>query len=152
MFKIFDTLQAAIDRSVETKVRRHASVHGRRSFLSRVGQAMVGAAVVPMLPFDRFGEAHAASMSDRQDTDPDVLRLLALLRAIGPAPCECCGGSPTTCPPAPRSRRCRGSALARTRRTRGITSSATTTAAAKSPAISAAAPITSATSRVIAWA
>lgn len=98
MFKLFDTLQAAIDRSVETKARRHASVHGRRSFLSRLGQAMVGATVVPMLPFDRFGEAHAASMSGRQDTDPascDYWRYCALSGRL----CECCGGSPTMCPP-----------------------------------------------------
>jgi methylamine dehydrogenase light chain len=97
MLKLFEKLEIAIDRSFEKKARQHASAYGRRSFISKVGTALVGAGVLPMLPFDRFNEASAASMKNRQDTDPnacDYWRYCALSGRL----CSCCGGGPSTCP------------------------------------------------------
>lgn len=91
-------LGIVFDRAVERQARKNASIHGRRSFLSKVGTALVGTAVVPMLPFDRSNEARAAAMKNHQDTDPkacDYWRYCAL----SGQPCSCCGGSPTACPP-----------------------------------------------------
>jgi len=98
MFKILEKVTLAIDHAFEKRARRQASMHGRRSVLSKLGSALVGAAVVPMLPFDRFGEAHAAAMTGRQDNDPeacDYWRYCALSGRL----CSCCGGSPSICPP-----------------------------------------------------
>ncbi len=91
-------LETAFDRTVEKNARTHAIVHGRRSFLAKIGTALIGSAVLPMLPFDRSNEARAAAMKNHQDTDPkacDYWRYCAL----SGQPCSCCGGSPTACPP-----------------------------------------------------
>src|SRR5262245_49449935 len=69
MLKKFEKLKTVFDGAVEKRARRDAGTHGRRSFLSKVGTALVGTALVPMLPFDRFNEAQAGSMKSRQDTD-----------------------------------------------------------------------------------
>lgn len=98
MLKLLEKLEIALDRSTEKKARSHASAYGRRTFLSRLGTAMVGAGVLPMLPFDRFSEAQAASMKNRQDEDEnacDYWRYCGLSGRL----CSCCGGGPSTCPP-----------------------------------------------------
>ena len=45
-----------LDRVTEQRVRAVASQHGRRSFVTRLGTALVGGAILPMLPFDRSGD------------------------------------------------------------------------------------------------
>ena len=45
-----------LDRLTERRVRAVASQHGRRSFVTRLGTALVGGAILPMLPFDRSGQ------------------------------------------------------------------------------------------------
>jgi methylamine dehydrogenase light chain len=45
-----------IDRWTQRTVRQVAHRHGRRSLLTRLGVALVGGAVLPMLPFDRSGQ------------------------------------------------------------------------------------------------
>lgn len=90
-----------IDIASEKSVRQQATKIGRRSFLSKLGQAMVGSAILPMLPFDRFGEAQAASspyQSDDLTADDqkcDYWRYCALSGTL----CTCCGGSVNQCPP-----------------------------------------------------
>ena len=51
MLEQLEKLQFALDRAVERRARKEASSYGRRSFLSKVGAALVGTALVPMLPF-----------------------------------------------------------------------------------------------------
>jgi methylamine dehydrogenase light chain len=91
-------LGIAFDRAVERRARKAASIHGRRSFLSRVGMALVGTAAVPMLPFDRFNEARASGLNSHQDTDPTACDYWRYCGMSG-QPCTCCGGGPTSCPP-----------------------------------------------------
>jgi methylamine dehydrogenase light chain len=97
-----------IDRRTERRVRTVAQQHGRRSLLSRLGVAMVGGAVLPMLPFDRsgqFGTAHAAghgggaakakTPAKEDPTQCEYWRYCAFDGYL----CTCCGGSLTSCPP-----------------------------------------------------
>jgi methylamine dehydrogenase light chain len=98
MLKELEKLNSLLDRAVERQVRKVASVHGRRSFLSKMGAALVGTAVVPMLPFDRFSEANAAAMKGYQDTDQNACDYWRYCALSGPL-CSCCGGGPSACPP-----------------------------------------------------
>lgn len=98
MLKKLEKLGTVFDRAVEGRARKAASLHGRRSFLSKIGTALIGTALVPMLPFDRFNGAQAASMKNRQDTDPKACDYWRYCAIDGPL-CACCGGGPSTCPP-----------------------------------------------------
>ena len=96
-----------IDKHTERSVRRVAHQHGRRSLITRLGVALVGGAVLPMLPFDRsgqFGLAHAAGGGGGGKANK-------LAAANDPMKCEywrycafdgflctCCGGTLTACP------------------------------------------------------
>lgn len=103
MRRLFDFL----DRSAERTVRGVAHQHGRRSLLTRLGVALVGGAVLPMLPFDRSGglmSAHAADNSSgkkpavdktQDPTQCEYWRYCAFDGFL----CSCCGGSATQCPP-----------------------------------------------------
>jgi len=98
MFKKLEQLQSLLDHAVENRARKDANVHGRRSFLCKVGAALVGTAVVPMLPFDRSNEARAAAPRGRQDNDPNACDYWRYCSLSG-QPCACCGGGPSACPP-----------------------------------------------------
>lgn len=83
-----------IDRFTEGRVRQVAHAHGRRSFVTRLGTALVGGALLPMLPFDR--SAQAAGPDKSQDpTQCEYWRYCAFDGFL----CTCCGGSLTQCPP-----------------------------------------------------
>jgi methylamine dehydrogenase light chain len=93
----FDRWLAWFDRAAEGGARRSAQRVGRRSVLSALGQGMVGAAVLPLLPFDR---SHAATDDKKKDAEPtdqdcEYWRYCALSGTL----CTCCGGSVTSCPP-----------------------------------------------------
>ena len=78
----------------ERRVRETAQLSSRRGALANIGKWMVGGAVLPMLPFDRSGEAHAALKGE----DPmacDYWRNCALDGFL----CNCCGGTISSCPP-----------------------------------------------------
>ncbi len=94
-----------IDRHSERTLRRVAQTHGRRSMLTRLGVALVGGAVLPMLPFDRSGQfmsAHAAGAAGGPKTDatddPSKCEYWRYCAFDGYL-CTCCGGSLTQCPP-----------------------------------------------------
>ena len=53
------------DRATERQARHAAQRVSRRSVISTLGQAMVGALAVPLLPFDRSGEAYGAEPEER---------------------------------------------------------------------------------------
>ena len=100
MIEILSKLKDKLDSVAERSVRRQATNSGRRSFLAKAGQAMVGMAVVPMLPYDRFGEAAAAEFEQKGDSafsaddqQCDYWRYCALSGTL----CTCCGGSVTDC-------------------------------------------------------
>jgi methylamine dehydrogenase light chain len=86
-------LQDWIDAAFERKARRAARLVGRRALLARFGAFLVGAAVLPMLPFDRSGQARAASGTD--ETRCDYWRHCAIDGFL----CSCCGGSVSACAP-----------------------------------------------------
>lgn len=90
----FARIAALFDSNAEAMSRFAAQSLGRRSVLTRLGQVMVGAAALPMLPFDRSGgRAHAAE--EPTDTVCEYWRYCALDGFL----CTCCGGSVSTCPP-----------------------------------------------------
>ena len=103
-----------LDRHTQQAVRRVAHRHGRRSLIARLGVALVGGAVLPMLPFDRSGQMGAAHAAGGQGggggaapkgkpkvnpvNDPTKCEYWRYCAIDGYA-CTCCGGSLTTCPP-----------------------------------------------------
>jgi methylamine dehydrogenase light chain len=100
----FDLLAGWFDRAAERQARQAAQRISRRSILATLGQVMVGALAVPLLPFDRSGEAHGAERAEpkkgefKNTTDDeacDYWRYCALSGTL----CTCCGGSVTSCPP-----------------------------------------------------
>lgn len=100
----FDKFEAWFDRAAEQRARQSAQRISRRSIVAMLGQAMVGALAVPLLPFDRSGEAFGAEHPEpkkgefKNTTDNeacDYWRYCALSGTL----CTCCGGSLTSCPP-----------------------------------------------------
>jgi methylamine dehydrogenase light chain len=97
VISLIDKLTGFIDRMAETGSRRVARSSGRRSFLARSGTLLVGAALLPVLPFDRgFGTAVAyAAGADGDQNACDYWRYCSLDGNL----CSACGGSPSQCPP-----------------------------------------------------
>ncbi len=92
MSKFIDRLLGGLDKAVEKTARGTARNAGRRSFLSKAGMAMVGAAAAtPILPFDRRANAAGADGGD----ECSYWRHCALDGNL----CSTSGGSLTSCPP-----------------------------------------------------
>jgi len=95
-------LLAFIDRLAERNSRSLASTSSRRGLLARMGRLALGATLaLPVLPFDRTSQAHAAGAQGAQrkgkapgETDCDYWRYCSVDGFL----CSCCGGSATTCP------------------------------------------------------
>ena len=92
MTQLIDKLLNRLDRTVEAGARTSARTHGRRSFLTKAGGALVGVAVSPVLPFDR--RAHAATADAAEDAC-EYWKHCALDGNL----CSTSGGSLTSCPP-----------------------------------------------------
>jgi len=86
-----------LDRFTERGVRRAAQLTSRRSAVAKVGAALVGSAVLPMLPFDRSGRAYAQHGGGKAE-DPMACEYWRNC-ALDGFMCGCCGGSMTACPP-----------------------------------------------------
>jgi hypothetical protein len=83
-----------LDRGAVDGSRRLARVTSRRSFLSRLGVMLTGAAALPLLPVVRaFAAESVSELGDPQSCD--YWRYCAL----GGTLCTCCGGTYNTCPP-----------------------------------------------------
>lgn len=92
------------DRWIERGARGVARRTSRRSFLTRLGTALVGGAALPLLPVARADES-GARVAAPDDTklagsqgDPrscDYWRHCAIDGFL----CSCCGGSQNACPP-----------------------------------------------------
>ena len=91
-----------IDRLVERSTRRLAQQTSRRSFIARVGTALVGAAGLPLLPVARADEGQPLVPSDaglKDDLgDPKSCNYWRHCAIDGFA-CACCGGTQSACPP-----------------------------------------------------
>ena len=87
----------SIDRLFETSARALASRTSRRSLLAALGQALTGAALLPLLPIDRGSRALAADARTRT-AGPEKCEYWKYC-AIDGSLCACCGGSSSSCPP-----------------------------------------------------
>ena len=94
MLNLIDGLFRMIDKAAEQGTRYAARQYGRRSLLAKTGAALIGGALLPILPFDRTsGAAFAAEGED--ETACEYWRYCALDGNL----CNSCGGSLTQCPP-----------------------------------------------------
>jgi methylamine dehydrogenase light chain len=90
-----------IDRLVERAVRQLARRTSRRSFLTRVGTLLVGAAALPLLPVARALDRTPAPDDAKLAGEVGDPRQCGYWRhcAIDGFLCACCGGSQNSCPP-----------------------------------------------------
>jgi methylamine dehydrogenase light chain len=86
MMKFFDNL-------FETSARGVARRVSRRSSLAQLGQLLVGAALVPVLPLSRVAQATEHDPGD--PTQCDYWRYCGFDGFV----CACCGGTVSQCPP-----------------------------------------------------
>jgi methylamine dehydrogenase light chain len=86
-----------LDRLFETSSRALAQRTSRRSLLTLFGQALTGAALLPLLPVDRASRAWAGD-SKAGANDPQSCDYWKYC-AIDGFLCSCCGGSSSSCPP-----------------------------------------------------
>ena len=89
-----------IDKISEKASRGIAQRTSRRSFLSKLGTALVGASALPLLPIARAAaEVAPQTTGDPQDpgdpTQCDYWRYCAIDGFL----CSCCGGTANSCPP-----------------------------------------------------
>jgi methylamine dehydrogenase light chain len=87
----------SLDQIFEHSSRSLARRTSRRSLLASLGQLLTGAALLPLLPIDRAGRAHAAEGNAKADS-PESCEYWKYC-AIDGYLCSCCGGSSTACPP-----------------------------------------------------
>ena len=94
-----------LDRALERGARRLARRTSRRSFLARLGGALVGAGTLPLLPVARARAADAPRVAPPDDKnvsgpagDPTSCEYWRHC-AIDGFLCSCCGGSQSACPP-----------------------------------------------------
>ncbi len=92
-----------IDRLVEGTARQLARRTSRRNVLARVGTALVGGALIPLLPVARAAEEPRPSVPDDSQLsgeagDPKSCNYWRHC-AIDGFLCSCCGGSQSACPP-----------------------------------------------------
>ena len=92
--KLIDHALRLLDRAAGDGSRRLARRTSRRSFVSRLGTLLTGAALLPLLPVARaFADTSVEELGDPQSCD--YWRYCAL----GGALCACCGGTYNSCPP-----------------------------------------------------
>jgi methylamine dehydrogenase light chain len=96
-----------LDRWMENAARQMARRIGRRGFLSRLGTALAGGALLPLLPVARglagtapitpnaAGPDPGLSGAEGDPTKCEYWRHCAIDGFL----CSCCGGSQTACPP-----------------------------------------------------
>jgi methylamine dehydrogenase light chain len=97
----------SFDLWLEKAARKTASVTSRRSFIGKFGYALVGAAIIPVLPVARAAGAGVGKSTmpvpneSGIEGDPGDPKSCDYWRhcAIDGYACSCCGGSQNSCPP-----------------------------------------------------
>jgi methylamine dehydrogenase light chain len=92
--KSFDFLKE-LDKRIAKSTRHSARTLSRRSMITRLGQILVGTALIPVLPVAR---ASSSAIEIPEIGDPnscDYWRYCAIDGFL----CSCCGGSSSSCPP-----------------------------------------------------
>ena len=84
-----------LDKRITKSTRRSARTISRRSLITRLGQLLVGTALVPVLPVAR---ASGPSIDIPEIGDPNSCEYWRYC-AIDGYLCSCCGGSSSSCPP-----------------------------------------------------
>ena len=87
-----------LDLLTERATRELAKRTSRRSFLTRIGAALVGTSALPLLPVARASDVPDDAALSGDVGDPkscDYWRHCAIDGFL----CACCGGSQNTCPP-----------------------------------------------------
>jgi methylamine dehydrogenase light chain len=94
-------LADACDGVLVDAARFLARRSSRRGFLGRLGAALVGGFVLPLLPVDRrgIGVAQAAGFGARSQAHDDTQCNYWRYCSSDGYLCACCGGGPITCPP-----------------------------------------------------
>ncbi|CRY56548.1 MULTISPECIES: methylamine dehydrogenase light chain [Yersinia] len=92
--KLFSQILSLLDRLSERSVRHSARQIGRRHFLTKTGAFLVGAGVLPLLPFDRSSGTAFAADKPADINECSYWRYCALDGNL----CSSSGGSMTTCP------------------------------------------------------
>jgi methylamine dehydrogenase light chain len=87
----------SLDQFFEHSSRSLARRTSRRSLLGTLGRVLTGAALLPLLPIDRAGRAHAAEGKPKA-SGPESCDYWKYC-AIDGFLCSCCGGTSTSCPP-----------------------------------------------------
>lgn len=89
-----------LDSAIEDSARDIARRTTRRSLLAQIGGALVGTALLPLLPVAR-GAAPEVGRKDGAEADPGDPKSCDYWRycAIDGFLCSCCGGSQQQCPP-----------------------------------------------------
>src|SRR4051794_36270551 len=87
-----------IDSIAEKSARAVARRTSRRSFAASVGAMLTGAALLPLLPFDRSGRALGAEAPPLKPTDDPQSCEYWKYCALDGFLCSCCGGSSHSCP------------------------------------------------------
>lgn len=99
MKNFLDSLFGKIDAGTEKLSRHSAKNYSRRHFISKLGAACVGTALLPVLPYNQSNRAYADDqILDGPNDDPtscDYWRYCALDGNL----CNDCGGTLTSCPP-----------------------------------------------------
>lgn len=91
---MLNRIDAWFDRKASEGSRRLARRTSRRGFLGRLGTAIVGMGVLPLLPVERaFSGETPAELGDPRSCD--YWRYCAISGTL----CSCCGGSEKSCPP-----------------------------------------------------
>ena len=88
-------LLSRLDQHIASTTRHTARVISRRSLISKLGQLLVGTALVPVLPVARAGPVRLEIPEIGDPGSCEYWRYCAIDGFL----CSCCGGSSSTCPP-----------------------------------------------------
>jgi methylamine dehydrogenase light chain len=85
----------SLDQLFEHSSRSLARRSSRRGVLAFLGQALTGAALLPLLPVDRSARANEANPKPDSPESCQYWKYCAIDGYL----CSCCGGTSTSCPP-----------------------------------------------------
>jgi methylamine dehydrogenase light chain len=89
----------SLDQLFEHSSRALARRTSRRSLLASLGQILTGSALLPLLPIDRAGSAHATEPKAKPKVNDAESCDYWKYCAIDGYLCSCCGGTSASCPP-----------------------------------------------------